>query len=466
MVKKFDYFESKNESNKILDLNTSYDYQAISRLHVIKNHSEYFSNFQKKKNIINKIFKAFYYFFREKNLFYLDLKPSSIDCLILSNIIEYKKNHQFKDNYFGGLDQELKKSNVTVIKVYKNLSNFSSYEIFKDQQFKKNILLSKSSGFAKEITYILKIIKSYFFLKIIKKNKFISKLFAISDFLTISSNLRIGDQILELLKNFKPKILIFTYEGHAWERIMINKIKKNFSDIKIAGYQFTALIKEQNSIYRNVTKDFMPDIVFSTGKKAKEILLKNSPKLNVKVLGSTKKFKILRKRIYKPQNLNSNVLFVPEGLIEESYKMLNFCIDSAKKNKDKNFYFRFHPLIAAKKFMDEFNFNYYFENLNNLFLSSNELEKDIAKSEYIVFRGSSVVFNACINDKTPLYLNIDKFQCNPLYEVFPKKLIIRNILDFVNISRDLISFNERRKLKKYCLRYFEKINPAIINQYL
>lgn len=467
MLKKYDYFKIKNKLNRILDQNISYDYQAISRLHVIKNHSEYFSSFQRKKlNIIKKIFKAFYFFFRENRVCYFSIKPSNIDCLILSNIIEYKKGHQFKDNYFGVLDRELQNSNISVIKVYKNLSNLSSFEIFKDNKFKKNILLSKSSGFTKEIIYILKILKSYFFLKIFKENKFISKLFTIYDFFTIPGNLRTADQILNLIEKFKPKILIFTFEGHAWERIMINKIKKKFSSIKIAGYQFTSLIKDQNSIYRNLTSDFMPDIVFSTGKKAKEILLKNFPKLNVKVLGSTKEFKISKKKNYKLSNLNNNILFVPEGLFEENFKMLNFCIKSAKKNKNKNFFFRFHPLIDSKKFISEFNFDYYFKNLDNLFLSRNELQKDLAKSEYIVFRGSSVVFNTCINNKTPLYLNIDKFQCNPLYEVFPKKLIINNVLDFKSISRDLISFNERNKLRKYCLSYFEKINPKIISKYI
>ena len=67
---------------------------------------------------------------------------------------------------------------------------------------------------------------------------------------------------------------------------------------------------------------------------------------------------------------------------------------------------------------------------------------------------------------TPLYLDIDQINCNPLYEIFPKKLIISDINFIGNLEKYQLFKDERLMLKKYCTQYFEKLNPKIIKNLL
>ena len=157
-----------------------------------------------------------------------------------------------------------------------------------------------------------------------------------------------------------------------------------------------------------------------------------------------------------------NILFVPEGLLEENYKMLHFCIESAKKNKNLEFNFRFHPLIDPEKFLIDFRFKNLLKEISNLQISKNELDYDIKLNDFVVFRGSSIAFDACLNDKIPLYLDIDEFNCNPLFKVLPKCLHINQISDFKNLT-DVSSLKyNKEELKSYCLNYFQKLKPEVI----
>ena len=127
-------------------------------------------------------------------------------------------------------------------------------------------------------------------------------------------------------------------------------------------------------------------------------------------------------------------MFVPEGLDYEIFQMLNFCIKSAEQFTNINFIFRFHPLINAKNFIREYSFEKKLINLKISFCQK-KFKRGPSISNFIIFRGSSIVFNAVLNNIIPLYLNIDEINCNPLYEVFPKKLIINNSDIFKNLNQ-------------------------------
>lgn len=456
-----DYLILKKKFNEILDNNLSYTYQAISKLHIIKEHSEYFSNFKSKKNFfLNKIKNYLIWIVCEKKSLYHNYAgKSSCDYLVISNIIKFQ-NNSFKDDYFGNIDTISENSGLKTIKAIRNLSDKSTNKIFKKMNSKNYILLSKRSTIFNEAKYIFELIKSFFLLKIFSSNSFLKKNLSIKDFMTIPGNLRIGDQILEILKFLTPKAIIFTFEGHAWERILINKIKTKYPKILLIGYQFTTLIENQNSIYRKTNNNFSPNIIFATGKESKSILEKKIKNVDIKILGSTKNFKVLKKNFVKKTSSFKNILFVPEGLLEENYKMFIFFLKSAMYNVNLNFKFRCHPLIDQKKFFKDFQLEQKVKNLDNVEISSNEFERDILDCDYIVFRGSSVAFNACINNRIPIYLDIDEFNCNPLYKILPKNLMIREIKDFrrINNQSEIISVDEIIKLKKYCSNYFEELN--------
>ena len=468
MINDHDFFKISKKSNDILDNNNTDIFQSISKLHVIKHHSAYFSKFKSKKRkfqLFKKILNFVKFFFLErKNYYFKNIRQT--DCVIISNILNNSKNKKYEDIYFGDLKHLLSDEDISTVKIYRNFTNKDSQTLSKSHEFKEDIILSKTTYIFKELTYLAKTIYSFFNLKIFSNNEFIKENFNFLDFLTIPNNLRLGDQVCELISTIKPKLIIFTFEGHAWERILISKLKKISPNTIIAGYQFTSLIKNQNSIYRKVKDEFKPDIIFTTGEITKKIIQNNIDDMQIEIIGSSKNFKINDNQNKLKKNNQDNFLFVPEGIEYEIEEMLNFCIILAEKFTKKKFRFRFHPLIDIKKFLNENSFTEKLEKLNNVIVSDQDLDSDILISEYIIFRGSSVVFNALLNDKTPIYLNTDQIYCNPLYEVFPEKLIIDNKNVFENLEKFKISDDERRMLKNYCMQYFEKLNPKIVKKFL
>ena len=456
---------SKN-SNDILDENENDIYQSLSKLHVIKHHSTYFSNIDGKKKqtfSLKKIINYFKYFFYEDRIFYYqNLKKT--DCVIISNIFGNSIDKKENDLYFGNLKQLLINENISVSKIYRNLGEKTSKYLFKNNNFDNDILLSKKFYFNKELKYLFKIFESILKLKIFGKYKFIRQNFKLSDFFSIPNNLRLRDQVCELILKIKPKIIIFTFEGHAWERLLIYKLKKISPKTIIAGYQFTSLIKYQNSIYRKVNQKFNPDFVLTTGKISEAIIKRRIVNTKVKTIGSPKKFIINENKTELNKYENQNILFVPEGLDYEIFQMLNFCIKSAEQFTNINFIFRFHPLINAKNFIREYSFEKKLINLKNIILSKKSLKEDLSISNFIIFRGSSIVFNAVLNNIIPLYLNIDEINCNPLYEVFPKKLIINNSDIFKNLNQFDLKNNEKLSMIDYCKNYFEEFDVNEIKE--
>jgi hypothetical protein len=466
MINDHDFFEISKKSNDILDANNEEAFQSISKLHVIKHHSSYFSNLKNKKrndHTFKKVLNFFKIFFLEKKSIYSKhIKPA--DCVIISNIASYNRNKKFEDIYFGNLNLLLSNEGISTVKIYRNLTDKASQVLSKSIEFEEDIILSKKSYIFRELIYLIKTIYSFFKLKIFGNYKFIKENFIFSDFLTIPHNLRLRDQICELVSKIKPKIIIFTFEGHSWERILINKLRKISPDTIIAVYQFSGLIKNQNSIYRKVERQFKPDIIFATGEITKKIMQKNLNDIMIEILGSPKHYR-LSKNQHKLETINEdNFLFVPEGTEYEIYEMLDFCIIAAEEHPKKKFIFRFHPLINVKSYLTTSSFGEKLKKLKNIIISNQDLNSDILISQYVIFRGSSVVFNALLNNKTPLYLNIDQIDCNPLYAVFPKKLIINKKNIFKNLEQFKLFEEEKLMLKDYCMKYFDELNPKIIKK--
>ena len=188
-----------------------------------------------------------------------------------------------------------------------SLRNFTNHN-FKElnKKLSKNkILLFKNTNFVSEVYFILKSIYEYIKIKKNYKKPKIpnlkSNFLSLLSFRGIVSNLILSFQIRSLVKIIKPTLVIITFEGHAWERVLIKTLKKLNPFIKVAAYQFTSTTKYQHSIYRKLKKDYNPDLILTTGKITKD---KFSKKFNseVKIIGSNKSYVIKNKKIVSQWN--------------------------------------------------------------------------------------------------------------------------------------------------------------------
>jgi|688.fasta_scaffold257718_1 hypothetical protein len=429
---------------------------AISHLHVLKEHPEVIRQYSniptknfKKIDFFSKILIFFFYFFLEKKNFYKkknEKKIDKVDYLIISPLINSKFLNLKEDFYFGTIEEKLKKKFKVAI-VLRNFTNIRSKKLFEKLKNKNRIILSSRSDIFSELSFVFLFIWEYIYFKV--NFKYFEHL-SILDFASIITNLRLVKQVIEIIKITNPRIVLFTFEGHAWERVL-NKAIKNYSKkILTAGYQFTVTTKHQHSLFRPLKLGYNPDYIFTTGEITKKKFINKYKRkvVAVETIGSNKFTKINKKKY-----LRSSVLIVPEAFESETKKMLQFSIDSAGTFPNKKFIFRMHPMhskfsILSKTILPE-----------NLIISKQSLNKDMEESRFLIFRGSAVAFQACMNDILPIYLKFNnELNFNPMFEVFPNILNIKTTTDLKKIFLNKKLNKHRLVLKKFSNKFFEKNN--------
>ena len=290
-------------------------------------------------------------------------------------------------------------------------------------------------------------INQYYFIKKNFKN-FNKSFLNFFDFRSMISNLRIANQIKELIKIIDPKLVILPFEGHAWERVVIKLLKDNNSKIKIASYQFGVTTPRQHSIFRPLKKQYNPDIILTSGSITLK-KFKNKYSCPVLILGSNKYSKYKKKYIKK---FDKNFLIIPEAFEQETNFLFKFSIECAKKYPEYNFYFRLHPMYKFK--LPDFS-----QKPSNFNLSNVSLNDDFKRSNFVLFRGSAAVFEAVSAGLNPIYVNRkNEPSINPLHEILDVNFYINNSNQLYKIQ-NLYKFDlNLKKIIRYCNQYFEKLN--------
>ena len=430
-----------NEYLKIL-------FDSLSIKNQINNYDNYFHKifkylktlfFSKKKNV-------------NKNIFY-----KNFDTFLISNIIS---DTQIDNDYiFGNLSEYLNSTNIKTLTIFKNFTenSFSNTKFKFKQPF---LILSKSASLIKEISFIFGIFFSYRSLLKIKnsiRNKrslnFLIRSIKFKNLTPIVSNLRLAYQIVSLVKIYNPKLIIFPFENHAWERFLINKLKKMDIKITTAGYQFSTFSKNQFSSQTVLKKSFNPDFIFTSGLSTYNYL-NNIFKKKIKLINFGT-YKYLEKT-KKKKNFNVlNFLMVPEAPLGEVHDFLNIGEKLAKMYPRFNFFIRLHPMSKSLGLIKEINET--IKKYNNLKLSKNTLEQDFSNCSYILYRSSSLCVAGCLKGLLPIYIINNGFNLDPFFEI-NKKFFIKSPNNLKSIVK-MSSYHKNlhfKKIKNYSLNYFQK----------
>ncbi len=364
-----------------------------------------------------------------------------------------------------------------------NKSNYQLKEIKK--KFKKTrhsrVYLNHFSHPLKDLKLIFRILMIYldYFFKIknIKLNKvekkIISEKFSFLNFIKSRTTLKLVNNIEKIIDNFsnKSKSFIFTFEGHAFERMIIEICKKK--NIKSVGYFFSVIRPNKTSIFYEFPNYLMPDIILTTGLVVENYFKRNLSKQNrIYTIGSGRKFikkKFNFKKIYNSKTFN--FLICPEGLYTETDIMFNLGLDLASNSKKSNVTIRVHPeLKANKKYINSLNQK--IKKIKNYNISNNTLDNDIKKNQILIYRGSSICINGVLGGMVPMYFKMpNEVSIDPLFEVNKFKAenvkqILKN-LDTLMLLRNRNKLNREMKfLLKYCNFYYEQFNSKNISKYI
>ena len=261
-------------------------------------------------------------------------------------------------------------------------------------------------------------------------------------------------QFLNILNNSKIKMCFCNFEGNAIERVIFFALTKNNKKILKIGYSHTTDFPMRNGVYINFKKNLMPDYIFLNSKIVyKEFFSRNFKNLVLCGLLSNPSFKLLPKCLSIKKN--HSILLIPEGIQDELVKFIRFVKLASYKYPEYKFIIRPHPVLN----------NISNIKTKNIHVSKNSLEKDIQESQYVIFRGSTLIIHCINNDLIPIYLNLGE---NYNFHIFPKKF--DNKLDLINPKNiDKFNLNDytlNKDLKKFSMNYFEIYNESVVKKFL
>ena len=386
----------------LLSKNSNFISYSISKLH--NTYADFFS--EQKTNSTLSRFKKLLYLFDGPNIYPIKIKEGGL--LILSNIIS--KTNLKDDLYFGSFSSLLSKKKIQNLVVYRNFTNLKTSKIKKIHN-KNSILLSKSLKIKNEILILFRCFYEILLFIFTSKYNTIKNNLTIGDFVSIIPNLRLTYQLSEVLNIVKPKHVIFTFEGHAWERLLIYLCKKH--KVKTIAYQFSILKKNQIGFFRRLKMDYNPDYLATSGSITYKKLKGKINYANIFKLGSSKyttNLNILKKKI--------DMLVALDGQKKNLNNILNFCIGFASNYKNFNIVLRLHPILSNDKNLIK-KISIRINRLNNISLSKQSLKNDLSQSNYLLFSSSAIAITGLSYNVLPLYF-LEKYSTNFLTETFLK----------------------------------------------
>ena len=470
---------------------------AIDWLHIVRAHPEFLRKYAPKSKYSNylvvkarSLFKYILIYLRwfnqlKKTIFSKDLpwksygdKLEKSDLLFVSHLINESAIKQKDDFYFGEMPEIFRMNGYSVLTAMIDHTKYTKENVVlnRNRAYPAIVILSKVMSFFNEIKLFLRLYAEKVRLSKLAKlenrgllKDVLNRASQEALSLETSINLRIMLQINLLLRQVKPKVIMVTYEGYAWERLVFMAAHKIDPNIKCIGCHNSAIYYLQHSFQRSLSSMLDPDIIVTTSEAIKR-KLDSSKKLNnnieVQVLGSTRLQKIPKKIPKKTHVTQKKVcMVIPEGIISECEIMFKFSLLCANQFPDVNFIWRLHPVISFESLKKN---NRYFKNLpGNIAISQQSMECDIENSDWAMYRGSASIIQALYQKVQPIYLQLkDEITIDALHEIKDWKVIIRTVEDFgeiINIDqKDIKTRTERKNAIDSCKKIITPIDYDVI----
>jgi hypothetical protein len=288
------------------------------------------------------------------------------------------------------------------------------------------------------------------------------------------SNLRFYSQMKSLVKDLRPKFVLATYEGHAWERMAFAAARTFNSDTLCIGYQHTILFPKQHAIKRTLGINFDPNIVIGAGNGSIKSLMDGcSLDSRVFKVYGTHRFNqdiITQQEMYSKKN-PSTCLVIPDGIIEECILIFRFALQAAKLNKKIKFIFRMHPVLSFDQIIKSDN---KFNNLpSNIELSNLSIEEDFRRARWALYRGSSAIIHAVMYGIRPFYIAMpEELSIDPIYKLNNWRIKVsrpqqlNSYIDSDLERSDIELLDESNEAIGYCREYFCKVDYKIFDDLL
>ncbi|MFZ5589829.1 MAG: hypothetical protein ACOY4M_09385 [Pseudomonadota bacterium] len=499
-----EYRELREACDRVLLApNSTIEWVAIPWLHVIREHPAFLANYVdlfEPVRSINAIGRQWLRSLRNRAGWFRQLGralrsdrqpwfgpkefPERIDVLFVSHLLNASHAGQADDFYFGELPNELVARGYSVVIALINHSDQSG-EALADKWIGSSVprvILSGSLGISEEVALHRRLKMESLRLRKVAKNETVG-LFrkvlmrASQEALSGGSRttLRMASQIGALVANLKPKAIVVTHEGHAWERVAFAAARSAVPEVRCIGYQHAALFRLQHAIRRSLAREYNPDQILAAGTVSKA-QMEGAPGLEgipISVLGSNRSFKgatinggCMTDQKQAGYSNNPACLVLPEGIASECHLLFGFSLTCAQVFPEIQFIWRLHPIVTFGSLTAQ---NPMLRNLpENVVLSRETFGEDIARCRWALYRGTTAVVQAVMAGLRPIYLQLPgEMTVDPLYELDGWRVRIETVSEFkrlMNIESNRSSSflkSEMQIAKRYCENFFLPFNHNV-----
>jgi hypothetical protein len=272
------------------------------------------------------------------------------------------------------------------------------------------------------------------------------------------------------MRVFAKKIQIerffYPFENRAWERAMLYALRETRADIKIIGYQHSAIsLRHLNYMLGDSGQNTipLPDKVITSGQITKDILreIGNFPEKILRVGCALRQQKLFHTGLKVWNKKISNILMV---LNYEDYSRMDFLVDFLNKsfadtqNRAYKFFIRPHPLYPLKKIeshLSALRFEFDIDRDKNIYES-------IRKADVILYSSSTTAVLEAISMGIPVvYIHLGVFlNPDPLFNFAGLKWTVYHPERLLGVMQDIeTQLNDRAgflqaEARSFFLNYF------------
>jgi len=438
---------------------------AIAWLHVPKEHAYLLAKYENmQKGLVIRFFyylacrlfglcKSGLFYVFSLNLYKIDKKK---DLLIISHLINIEHYHQEADFYFGKVNVDLDTQFLLLNHIGQSVKKIKSKHTPKHNK----IILPTSINPFVELFIFVKCFQQFMALLIMGlqcKDSFERAIILRAAVESVSlgtlNALKIRHQIGIVVRKTKPKAILTTYEGHAWERLVYQFAKQYNPSILRLGYHHPPITRLEHASQRPLNTAFNPDYILTTGAIGLAQFKKKAQQLNCQfaILGSPPKTNIIK-------NTQPICLVLLDAYLEKH--TFAYILDCARIHPEIIFLFRVHPLIAKRKIFD---ISKSPDRLPpNVKISSNPIEEDIACAKWAIYTGTSAIIQAGMAGVIPIYHKIpNQLHVDVFHELSDKVPQAMSCEDFSQIVKAQPNISA---IVAYCQRFYSEMDYSIVKE--
>lgn len=402
--------------------------------------------------------------------------PSQVDALIVSHLVNIEHLTREADFYFDALPRVLLEHGYSVaVALIDHTSKGVSHETTAIPS--GHVVLRRSMSFAREAANLMAMWRESGRLRREARTESDPLRRGITGRAAMEAlgggaraTCRLGTQIGELVNRLQPKMILTTYEGHAWERLAYDAARQARPGIRCAGFQHANLFRLQHALRRNLGSGYDPDVIYTSGRAAQR-QLENSPALrgtDVRVLGSNRSGARMSPDARPDSEAKRAApvcLVIPDGLDSEMVLLFEYALHCADKLRDVTFIWRLHPAVSLNALVDRY--STLRQRPSNVVISTASLQDDARRARWALYRGSSAIVASVLAGASPVYLRVDQeMTIDPLYELDDARAIVSTVDDFVDLvvgrRRTYPTEAQVEAVESHCLDIFSPPMPEVV----